>query len=283
MTFVSKTFQDQGEFRRINPYEELLTNWFSFLDGKLKFSSAALPESYLNTGGGSGETFENFYAKTKDIEIDQNLIEKLRLAQQEIDREENKQTMERSLEESDYPNEPEDDLFADFSLRGSPFGKSGGGAEKLISEQTFDCYSCDSPDCTHPHISKGCSMCYTAHVRDTDGGLEKSKGCAATIAYAAMICSTKKYDGRHTHAEHGVSAQYAIECCEGKMCNNATDWPDLPEVPTDVEKEVLTASSEHTEQLQSKETSLLYRLKTKHVQKLRTPMYLETLVFFNSQ
>jgi len=226
MTFVNKTLQDQ--------------------DGKLKFSSAALPESYLNTGGGSGETFENFYAKTKDIEIDQNLIEKLRLAQQEIDIEDNKQTMERSLEESDY-SEQEDDLFTDFSLRGSPFGKTG--AEKLVSAHTFDCYSCDSPDCTHPSISKGCSMCYTAHVRDTDGELEKSKGCAATIAYAAMICSTKKYDGRHTHAEHGVSAQYAIQCCEGEMCNNATDWPNLPEVPTDVEKEVLAASSEHTEHI----------------------------------
>merc|ERR1712025_273132 len=90
-------------------------------DAKLKFSPAALPESYLNTGGGSGETFENFYAKTKDIEIDQNLIEKLQLAQQEIDKEENKQAIESSLEESD--SDQGDDLFADFSLRGSLFGK----------------------------------------------------------------------------------------------------------------------------------------------------------------
>jgi len=210
-------------------------------DAKLKFSSAALPESYLNTGGGSGETFENFYAKTKDIEIDQNLIEKLQLAQQEIDIED-KQAMDRSSEESD--SEQGDDLFADFSLRGSLFGKSG--AEKLVSEHTFDCYSCDSPDCSHPSISQGCSMCFTAHIRDTSGQLEKSKGCAATVAYAAMICSTKQYDGRHTHARHGVSAQYAIHCCEGKMCNNATDWPELPDVPTEVEKEVISASEEHT-------------------------------------
>merc|ERR1712183_227377 len=105
MFFVNKSLQDQ--------------------DGKLKFSSAALPESYLNNGGGSGETFENFYAKTKDIEIDQNLIEKLRLAQLEIDKEDVKQTMERSLEESDYPAEQEDNLLADFGRRGSPFGKPG--------------------------------------------------------------------------------------------------------------------------------------------------------------
>jgi len=213
-------------------------------DGKLKFASAALPESYLNSGGGSGETFENFYAKTKDIEIDQNIIEKLRLAQQEIDIEE-KQTMGRSEEDSD--SNQQGDILADFSLRGNPFGKSG--AEKLVSAHTFDCYSCDSPDCSHPSISPGCSMCYTAHIRDTDGLLEKSKGCAATVAYAAMICSTRQYDGSHTHAQHGVSAQYAIECCEGSMCNNATDWPQLPEVPTDVEKEVISASSEHTQHI----------------------------------
>jgi len=223
MTFSKRTIQDQ--------------------DGKLKFASAALPESYLNSGGGSGETFENFYAKTKDIEIDQNLIEKLRLAQQEIDIEE-KQTMARSLEDSD--SHEQGDLLADFSLRG-PFGKSG--AEKLVSAHTFDCYSCDSPDCVHPSISPGCSMCYTAHIRDTDGMLEKSKGCAATVAYAAMICSTRQYDGRHTHAQHGVSAQYAIQCCQGSMCNNATDWPQLPEVPQDVEKEVISASSEHTQHI----------------------------------
>jgi len=224
MTFSNRTIQDQ--------------------DGKLKFASAALPESYLNSGGGSGETFENFYAKTKDIEIDQNIIEKLRLAQQEIDIEE-KQTMARSEEDSD--SNEQGDLLADFSLRGNPFGKSG--AEKLVSAHSFDCYSCDSPDCSHPSISPGCSMCYTAHIRDTDGLLEKSKGCAATVAYAAMICSTRQYDGSHTHAQHGVSAQYAIECCEGRMCNNATDWPQLPEVPTDVEKEVISASSEHTQHI----------------------------------
>jgi activin receptor type-1 len=224
MTFSNRTIQDQ--------------------DGKLKFASAALPESYLNSGGGSGETFENFYAKTKDIEIDQNIIEKLRLAQQEIDIEE-KQTMARS--EEDTESNEQGDLLADFSLRGNPFGKSG--AERLVSAHTFDCYSCDSPDCSHPSISPGCSMCYTAHIRDTDGLLEKSKGCAATVAYAAMICSTRQYDGSHTHAQHGVSAQYAIECCEGRMCNNATDWPQLPEVPTDVEKEVISANSEHSQHI----------------------------------
>ena len=87
-------------------------------------------------------------------------------------------------------------------------------------------------------------MCYTAHVRDIDGEVERSKGCANSRTNVAMICSTAKYDGRHTHAVHGVSAQYAIDCCQGAMCNNATDWPELPAVPTHVEKEAVSGVEE---------------------------------------
>ena len=45
--------------------------------------------------------------------------------------------------------------------------------------------------------------------------------------------------GKHVHAKHGASAQYAVDCCAGPMCNNATAWPDLPGVPSGVDKEVL--------------------------------------------
>ena len=59
-----------------------------------------------------------------------------------------------------------------------------------------------------------------------------------------MICSTGSYDGRSTHAVHGVSSQYAIDCCQGSMCNNDTIWPEVPDVPTHVEKEVIGALGE---------------------------------------
>ena len=194
----------------------------------------------------SGENYENFYAKTKDIDdIDEeSLIEKLKIAQEEIDNADYKQNMERSLEDSDY-SEESDDLFTDFPLRGVLFGKNK--AEKLVSsEERFDCFSCESPDCEYPHVSRGCLMCYTAHVRDTEGEEEKSKGCANSVTNVALICSTDRYDGRHTHAVHGVSAQYAIDCCQGHMCNNDTMWPQLPDVPTHVEKEVVGGQgSEH--------------------------------------
>ena len=51
-------------------------------------------------GMSSGENYENFYAKTKDIDdIDEeSLIEKLKIAQEEIDNADYKQNMERSLE-----------------------------------------------------------------------------------------------------------------------------------------------------------------------------------------
>ena len=112
---------------------------------------------------------------------------------------------------------------------------------KIISDQNerHKSFSCESPDCTFPHISRGCLACYTAHVRDIDGELEKSRGCANSVTNVAMICSTGRYDGRHTHEEHGVSSQYAIDCCQGHMCNNETAWPELPDVPTHVEKEAV--------------------------------------------
>jgi len=207
---------------------------------KMKFSSAVMPDSFLQNGLESGENFENFYAKTKNIDdIDEmSLIEKLKSAQEEIDRH-----SERSLEvNDDYSEEESDDLFGDFTLRNALFGKNK--AEKLVSEERFDCFSCEAPDCNFPHVSHGCLRCYTAHVRDTDGEIEKSKGCANSVTNVAMICSTGSYDGSSTHAVHGVSSQYAIDCCQGSMCNNDTIWPEVPDVPTHVEKEVIGALGE---------------------------------------
>ena len=206
----------------------------------MKFSSAVMPDSFLQNGLESGENFENFYAKTKNIDdIDEmSLIEKLKSAQEEIDRH-----SERSLEvDDDYSEEESDDLFGDFTLRNALFGKNK--AEKLVSEERFDCFSCEAPDCNFPHVSHGCLRCYTAHVRDTDGEIEKSKGCANSVTNVAMICSTGSYDGSSTHAVHGVSSQYAIDCCQGSMCNNDTIWPEVPDVPTHVEKEVIGALGE---------------------------------------
>jgi len=193
-------------------------------DGKLKFSSAALPESFLTSGGSSGETFENFYAKTKDLDIDDSILDKLSAHESE--------DMEELIDKSSNDKRPERDR-ATGSLSDFKHGL----------RNTFSCFSCEKPDCHTPHISKGCLMCYTAHVRDINGDIEKSKGCATNV----FLCSTKQYDGRNTHAEHGVSAQYAVDCCAEEMCNNKTDWPNLPPVPADVEREILTTNSEHTE------------------------------------
>ena len=77
--------------------------------------------------------------------------------------------------------------------------------------------------------------------------MEKSKGCVSSPDYYPLICLTEHHDGRHTHAKLGVSAQYAVNCCQGSMCNNATDWPVLPGVPRDVEKEVVEVGREKTE------------------------------------
>ena len=196
-----------------------MTKFFILDEGKLKFASAALPESYLQNGMDSGENFENFYAKTKDIDIDEEkLIHKLRLAQEEIDNADEEYSDDYDSDEYESTDEEDGDLFSDFTLRGVLFGKNK--AEKLTSEEArFDCFSCESPDCSFGHISRGCLMCYTAHVRDIDGETERSKGCANSRTNVAMICSTAQYDGRHTHAVHGVSAQYAIDCCQVRKIN----------------------------------------------------------------
>ena len=186
------------------------------------FYSAALAEARLPEQGGSAEDFQNFYAKTKDMEVDRDLIEKLRLAQQEID------SGEEAVTGSGVEAAEGGDLLQDFTLRKALFGESN---ERLV-EARISCFSCDAPNCTASHVSRDCSACYTAQVRDTDGEEERSKGCVASPAYYAMICSTRQYDGRHTHAVHGVSAQYAISCCQEEFCNNATAWPELPAVPS---------------------------------------------------
>ena len=82
----------------------------------------------------SGENYENFYEKTKLLDdIDEkSLIDKLKEAQDEIDYADYKQTMERSLEESDHSDEEAGDLMTDFTLRGVLFGKNK--AEKLVDE-----------------------------------------------------------------------------------------------------------------------------------------------------
>jgi len=207
------------------------------VEGKKKFSPAAVPESssYLQNGMSSGENYVNFYAKTKDIDhIDEEILEKLRLSQLEIDKADSKQSVDMLEEEED----DSDDLFTDFALRKSLLGSDG--LKSLSTDARFECFSCSSPDCSEPHSSRGCLMCFTAHIRDTDGEIERSKGCVDSPTSVAIYCSTAEYDGRHVHAVHGVSAQYAIDCCQGSHCNNGTEWPRLPDVPEEIDKEPLS-------------------------------------------
>jgi hypothetical protein len=46
-----------------------------------------------------------------------------------------------------------------------------------------------------------------------------------------MYCSLAKYNGWKVHEENGESAQYAFDCCNENLCNNGTQWPELPDVP----------------------------------------------------
>jgi len=228
-------------------------------EAKLSFSAAVLPESYPKPNvidRRNIETYQNFYDKTKNIEIDkEDLLKQLKIQQQVIDagddeyeyNEEDNPVIRSLNYDHDYHDrksmsDKSDDLFEDLSNRQNINDKEGPGVD------LYDCYSCEKPDCDYERVCSGV-MCYTAHIRDVNGDLEKSKGCVSA-RNAAMHCSTNKYDGRHVHAKNGQSAQYSIECCRGNFCNNKTDeWPDLPDVPTHVDDVVVSANTERTEHI----------------------------------
>ena len=46
-----------------------------------------------------------------------------------------------------------------------------------------------------------------------------------------MYCNLANYNGWKVHEENGESAQYAFDCCSQNLCNNGTEWPELPDVP----------------------------------------------------
>ncbi|XP_023349703.1 activin receptor type-1 isoform X1 [Eurytemora carolleeae] len=196
-----------------------------------KFSSAILPESYhLPNSYTSTETDST---KQRRPVISKGLLEDLRLAQYDF-------SEENQREEDEEEEEEFDDFFGDIGrkkLNALPT------PENMISQERFSCVSCEAPDCDEEDICENAVVCYTAHVRDVDGEEMKSKGCSPTHSHALLTCSTERYDGRHVQKKHGISAQYAVDCCQGSMCNNATDWPALPDVPT-VEKEPVPVSTE---------------------------------------
>merc|ERR1740123_2240946 len=190
------------------------------------------------------DNFQNFYTETKDIDVDETLIKQLKEAQKAIDNGEDEEEYSednhdtRSLKD-DYDSEG-NSIFSSLS----DFSKGFKEGEEVDLVDRFACYSCDSPDCSFGGRSEGCLRCFTAHVRNAHGEVEQSKGCVASVDYYPLICLAKEHDGRHVHAKHGASAQYAVDCCQGSMCNNATGWPHLPGVPTDVDKEVVEVNSE---------------------------------------
>ena len=144
-----------------------------FPDGSLRFSSAALPESLqslnIENNGASGENYQNFYTKTKDIEVDEDLIKQLQLAQQAID---------DGLDEEGYSEEEYEDNHDIRSLRDDYTSAEGNGVYSSLTDfgiakteqagedvERFDCFSCDSPDCSFGGVSGGCIQCFTAHIR----------------------------------------------------------------------------------------------------------------------
>merc|ERR1719259_1367276 len=97
----------------------------------------------------------------------------------------------------------------------------------------LNCLSCHhGSDCQSTFVEKGCTQCYTSQIRETDGTVTKHRGCAASRETARFMCSVLSHDGNEIHQKHNRSAQYSFKCCKsGHLCNNATQFPQLPDVP----------------------------------------------------
>merc|ERR1719259_1373874 len=97
----------------------------------------------------------------------------------------------------------------------------------------LNCLSCHhGSDCQSTFVEKGCTQCYTSQIRETDGTVTKHRGCAASRETARFMCSVLSHDGNEIHQKHKRSAQYSFKCCKsGHLCNNATQFPQLPDVP----------------------------------------------------
>ena len=93
----------------------------------------------------------------------------------------------RSHLPDDFYDEVEDDDYDDDD-RGGGGGVNGGDLDLIneafaskrlgidASTTRFSCHSCEDPDCLNETICHGAVRCYTAHIRDTDGVVTKTKG-----------------------------------------------------------------------------------------------------------
>merc|ERR1719295_1845531 len=97
----------------------------------------------------------------------------------------------------------------------------------------LNCLSCHhGSDCQSTFVAEGCTQCYTGQIRETDGTVTKHRGCAASREEARFMCSVLSHDGNEIHQRRNRSAQYSFKCCKsGHLCNNATQFPQLPDVP----------------------------------------------------
>ena len=196
-----------------------------------------MPEAYHIQGGEDWSSGENEDSAKKDNALTEQLLEDLRLSQIELDKESQLEdnTMGRRRDNSD-------DMLADLAARRANVLPR---PANMVSSLRYSCVSCSPPDCSEASVCHNAMSCYTAHVRDVHGREMKSRGCTADAQQALLHCSTKQYDGKAVHAARGQSAQYAIHCCAGSMCNNRTQFPRLPDVPQ-LETTVVEATNEQT-------------------------------------
>lgn len=116
----------------------------------------------------------------------------------------------------------------DLPVSASDSGFLGMSSSRLnIGKPQYQCYSCeqsDAGDCVEETICYNAYQCWKSRVRDVTGE-SVSKGCTTNLDQVVLYCNTLSFDGSGGNKEE--NSLYAIECCQGDLCNNGT-FPPLP-------------------------------------------------------
>ena len=102
---------------------------------------------------------------------------------------------------------------------------------RSFKRNRITCASCKPPNCADLTVCHGAVKCYTSHVRDVDGNVIKSKGCASDFQKAMFYCGTPESRREGRPRKVLPEQPIRVQLLQSNMCNNGTVWPELPDLP----------------------------------------------------
>ncbi|KAH1006981.1 activin receptor type-1-like [Dendroctonus ponderosae] len=118
----------------------------------------------------------------------------------------------------------DDDDYSDDSFQSNDDFLDRQNQVNFLTTKTYECHSCDAPDCAIQTVCHNAVQCWKSRVRESTGAESISRGCTTQSEQVIFMCKTPSFTAQH---KRHASGQYRVECCEGDFCNNGT-FPDLP-------------------------------------------------------